>query len=351
MPLMVFNVDMNRGLGRLELISLVAVILLMGGIFLPYVLKSRVDSRRNMCEYRLTRLGYALQIAEQESQYIPYYRTAWSEFHPGEKPVISDDRIVGWQLETLPYIGSTPEMPGSQQEDAPQFSHGPLHQHYLDFVSDHSASAAQHLRELYVPDFVCPANNPPEIDQGILPAGWNSYVANGGLPDASQSVRTGIGTDGLANGLFVDDPLLSANVAGWNRVGFAYVAEGDGLDHTMLLSENIDSGNWTASTEAELVFHWRVDVPFPAGVETVRVLGLNVQRGEGVDGDVRFARISSNHPGGANAIFVSGRTQFLSEKIDPRVLRYMMTSRDDEVTWPGTELLIFGPVEGSESAN
>ena len=348
---MVFNVDMNRGLRRLEWISLVVVLLLMGGIFLPYVFQNRVDSRRNMCEYRLTRLGYALQLAEEESRHLPYYRTAWPELHADEKPVISDDRIVGWQFETLPHLGLTPKVPGSQQEDATQPKHGPLHQYYLDFVSDHSADAAQQLRDLYFPDFVCPANNPPEIDQGILPGGWNSYVANGGLPDASPSVRSGIGVDALANGLFVDDPLLSADSADWNRVGFAYVAEGDGLDQTMLLSENIDSGNWTASAEAALVFHWRVDVLFPAGVETVRVLGLNVQRGQGVDGDVRFARISSNHPGGANAIFVSGRTQFLSEKIDPRVLRYMMTSREAEVTWPGTEILIFGPVEGTGPAN
>jgi len=348
---MVFNVDMNRGFGRLEWISLVVVLLLIGGIFLPYVFRNRVDSRRNMCEYRLTRLGYALQLAEEASQHIPYYRTAWPDLHADENPVISNDRIVGWQFETFPYLGRAPEIPGSEQEDSPQPKHGPLYPYYQDFISDHSVDATQQLRDLYFPDFVCPANNPPEIDQGILPGGWNSYVANGGLPDASSPDRMGVGVDALANGLFVDDPLLSADSADWNRVGFAYVAEGDGLDHTMLLSENVDSGNWTASTEAALVFHWHVDLPFPDGVEMVRVLGLNVQRGEGVEGDARFARISSNHPGGANAIFVSGRTQFLSEKIDPRVLRYMMTSRETEVTWPGTEMRMFRSSEGSDSAD
>ncbi|MBT7256483.1 MAG: DUF1559 domain-containing protein, partial [Planctomycetaceae bacterium] len=240
----------------------------------------------------------------------------------------------------LPYLRLTPDAVTTTDPDAaPRI--GPLYHHFSDYVDDSTAQAQQRLHKLYLNDFVCPANNPPEIDKGILPGGWNSYVANGGLPDVVGSPDSIYTVDSIANGLFVDDPALSQHVGHRAFFGFQYIADGDGLDKTLMLSENIDSGKWTDTSQAALLFHWQIDAPLPAGVKTPRVLGINIQRGQVISGDIRFARISSNHAGGANVIFVSGRTQFISENIDPRVLRYMMTSRDAECTWPGTTISIF----------
>jgi hypothetical protein len=334
-------INKKTGFGRAEVIVAVAVVVLLSGILIPYILKQRTMSRRNMCAYRLTRLGYAVQLAETDSQQLPTYRTAWPERHASPLPVVTSDRIVGWQFSLLPYLRLTPDSSTTTDSDAAAPLVGPLHQHFSDYVDDSTAQSQQRLHNLYLNDFVCPANNPPEIDKGILPGGWNSYVANGGLPDAVESPDSIYTVDSIANGLFVDDPALSKHAGQQALLGFQYVADGDGLDKTLMLAENIDSGKWTATSQAELLFHWQIDMPLPAGVKTPRVLGINIQRGETTSGDIRFARISSNHAGGANAIFVSGRTQFLSENIDPRVLRYMMTSRDAECTWPGTTVSIF----------
>ena len=334
-------INKKMGFGRAEVIVAVAVVVLLSGILLPYILKQRTMSRRNMCEYRLTRLGYAVQLAETDSQQLPTYRTAWPERHASPLPVVTSDRIVGWQFSLLPYLRLTPDSSTTTDPDAAAPVVGPLQQHFSDYVDDSTTQAQQRLHKLYLNDFVCPANNPPEIDKGILPGGWNSYVANGGLPDAVDSPDSIYTIDSIANGLFVDDPALSKHAGQQALLGFQYVADGDGLDKTLMLAENIDSGKWTATSQAALLFHWQIDMPLPAGVKTPRVLGINIQRGETTSGDIRFARISSNHAGGANAIFVSGRTQFLSENIDPRVLRYMMTSRDAECTWPGTTVSIF----------
>jgi len=332
----------KSGISRAEVFVAVAVVMLLSGILLPYLLKQRTMSRRNMCDFRLTRLGYAVQLAETDSQQLPTYRTAWPELHINPVPVITSDRIVGWQFSLLPYLRLTPDSSiTTDPDEAAATLVGPLHQHFADYVGDVSAQAQQRLRKLYLNDFVCPANNPPEIDKGILPGGWNSYVANGGLPDAVGSPDSIYTVDSIANGLFVDDPALSKHAGSQALFGLQYVTDGDGLDKTLMLSENIDSGNWTDISQAALLFHWQIDAPLPAGVKTPRVLGINIQRGQANSGDIRFARISSNHPGGANVIFVSGRTQFLSENIDPRVLRYMMTSRDAECTWPGTTVSIF----------
>ena len=329
------------GISRAEVFVAVAVVMLLSGILLPYILKQRTMSRRNMCEYRLTGLGYAVQLAEKDSQQLPTYRTAWPELHNSPVPVITNDRIVGWQFSLLPYLRLNPDSSTTTDAEAAVPLVGPLFQYFSDYVEDSTAQSQQRLHQLYLNDFVCPANNPPEIDKGILPGGWNSYVGNGGLPDAAGSPNSIYTVDSVANGLFVDDPALSKHAGQRALLGFQYVAGGDGLDKTLMLSENIDSGKWTDTSQAALLFHWQIDAPLPAGVKTPRVLGINIQRGQAISADIRFARISSNHAGGANVIFVSGRTQFLSENIDPRVLRYMMTSRDAECTWPGTTVSIF----------
>jgi len=329
------------GISRAEVFVAVAVVMLLSGILLPYILKQRTMSRRNMCEYRLTGLGYAAVLAEKDSQQLPTYRTAWPELHTSPVPVITNDRIVGWQFSLLPYLRLTPDFSTTTDPDAAAPLVGPLFEHFSDYVDDSTAQAQQRLHKLYLNDFVCPANNPPQINKGILPGGWNSYVANGGLPDAVGSPDSIYTVDSIANGLFVDDPALSKHAGQRVLFGFQYIADGDGLDSTLMLSENIDSGKWTDTSQAALLFHWQIDAPLPAGVKTPRVLGINIQRGQAISGDIRFARISSNHAGGANVIFVSGRTQFISENIDPRVLRYMMTSRDAECTWPGTTISIF----------
>ena len=68
---------------------------------------------------------------------------------------------------------------------------------------------------------------------------------------------------------------------------------------------------------------------------------MNQRRGEGRGkNDIRFARISSNHPGIANVVYASGRTDQLHESISPRVLQFLMMSSDKDGKWPGTTIPI-----------
>ena len=108
-----------------------------------------------------------------------------------------------------------------------------------------------------------------------------------------------------------------------------------------MLSENVASGNWLDGKPAGLLFHWRPVDPVPAGVQTILVLNVNEQRGNGRGKDeIRFARISSNHHGISNVVYASGRTDKLHESISPRVLQLLMMSSDQEGMWPGTKIPI-----------
>jgi hypothetical protein len=50
------------------------------------------------------------------------------------------------------------------------------------------------------------------------------------------------------------------------------------------------------------------------------------------DGSLRFARPAAGHRGGVNVVFCGENNRFLSDKIDPRVLRELMTSDRDAAT-------------------
>ena len=329
---------MNRGIGKSELLAFIVLAMVCAGLLWPYIFGRRMESRSNMCDFRLAALGFAIQHAEANALRIPNYRNLWQPPQFIEEQGMKANRIVGWPLLALPALGLEPqnEIEGySIQSDNRQGEYTKL---FDSFVMDYSESAQSQLRNTYLPQLVCPDNPPIELEQDKpLPGGYTSFVANGGLPDAPRVNTSAVLVDYPANGLFADDPHLSGDQVGWNEHTFQSVSEKDGLEHTLMLSENIDSGNWIDGKPSSLLFHWRPVDPIPEGVHVIAVLDLNEQRGAGRGkDDMRFARISSNHHGIANAVYASGRTDRLHESISPRVLQLLMMSSDQEGMWPGT---------------
>ena len=329
---------MNRGIGKSELLAFIVLAMVCAGLLWPYIFGRRMESRSNMCDFRLAALGFAIQHAEANALRIPNYRNLWQPPQFIEEQGMKANRIVGWPLLALPALGLEPqnEIEGySIQSDNRQGEYINL---FDSFVMDYSESAQSQLRNTYLPQLVCPDNPPIELEQDKpLPGGYTSFVANGGLPDAPRVNTSAVLVDYPANGLFADDPHLSGDQVGWNEHTFQSVSEKDGLEHTLMLSENIDSGNWIDGKPSALLFHWRPVDPIPEGVHVIAVLDLNEQRGAGRGkDDMRFARISSNHHGIANAVYASGRTDRLHESISPRVLQLLMMSSDQEGMWPGT---------------
>lgn len=98
----------------------------------------------------------------------------------------------------------------------------------------------------------------------------------------------------------------------------------DGASQTLMLSENLNATDWsTTVVQSGVGMVWWSDAVFNPLPETVNVNGP-----ESANPDhARFhARPSSNHPGGANAIYADGHGEFLSERMDYAVLRDMMIS-------------------------
>jgi prepilin-type processing-associated H-X9-DG protein len=186
---------------------------------------------------------------------------------------------------------------------------------------------------VYIPELVCPADSP---EKGKPTGAWLSYVANSGMPDVAG---TEFPSDWPANGPFLDRfaAPLGANVLLAPRdVSLAWIDERDGTGQTLMLSENLDAAKWTDTDEARVGFVWvanQVDgEPNPGNL----LHRINAERGLG-DGSIRFARPSSNHPGGVNVMYCDGRSEFLTETIDYLVLVRLMTPDDLDLKLAGTD--------------
>jgi hypothetical protein len=191
------------------------------------------------------------------------------------------------------------------------------------------------LKKQYVPALVCPQDPPPGLDQGPRRS-WLSFVVNTGLADLAPADRQGpdLPADWPANGVFIDrfDPAAIMLPA----VSRDSLEAGDGLEHTLLLSENLDSGDWTDHDETRIGFLWVAHYEQGPASWGKPLLEINQQGGQAQgSGKLAFARPSSRHPGGVVAVFASGRSTFLDANIDYRVYTYLMTSDGGQLKRPG----------------
>ena len=68
---------MNRGIGKSELLVIIVLAMVCAGLLWPYIFGRRMESRSNMCDFRLAALGFAIQHAEANALRIPNYRNLW----------------------------------------------------------------------------------------------------------------------------------------------------------------------------------------------------------------------------------------------------------------------------------
>ncbi len=170
-----------------------------------------------------------------------------------------------------------------------------------------------------------------------------SYVFNCGLPNTPGSNKREA-TEGQTeantrnNGMFF---ALYSNGASSS----AYITENDGMATTLMISENVEAGNWNDGTEFANGFTWH-DLADPTNVR------INAHLGE-APGDratnTDWARPASNHRGGVNVAFADVHVTFLNENIDYVTYAQLMTSAGELA---GTlDPTVDPSVDGSADAN
>ena len=325
--------DRQTGLTRMELVVVSLVALMAAGIIVPYILQKRVVQRRLFCEMRQTHTGFALIQFESASGAFPGHVNLQAIAEDGQRQPAS------WVFPALPYLHPSgvqvtlDESTGKFRIQAPeQMNPTP----YAETHDRYGPRGEQDDRgkspEMLIKELVCPADRPPAAT--VHPSRM-SFVANTGMPDAVATEE--IPADWPANGVFTDQFSEIGKIA--KSVSMRFLHNHDGASHTLMLSENVDAGAWTDVAESLVGFTWVVANNADPSDD---LWPINRQTGNG-DGTTRFARPSSYHPGGINAVFCNGRTTFLSEEMDYLVYVHLLSSDGTSVMTSGTTELLSPP--------
>ncbi len=226
-------------------------------------------------------------------------------------------------------------------------------------VSDKGAETVRRIGEaerVYFRGYTCPQDTDSHMQPGGL-----SYVVNAGSiarrlyhgdPDGRHRVDQ-LSWDGNdVAGEEADIEVAAATGVFWRKSevfqpSLDYVGTGDGTTNTLMLSENLQAGNWWDTDTTRLAFGIPVEtvngrVPFGQGTffESVE-RPLNTQFEGGtlssvsplgwrINSELQAAtgtrpRPSSNHERGVNVIMCDGSGRFLNAQMSPHIYAKLLT--------------------------
>ena len=363
----------RRAFTRLDLLVALLVVAMLCGGSVVWIRESRAKVRQGECLSNMRQVGLAIQQYEQRSTSSPYsgYRT-YLQRHDGSgyvalKAPYPETRLgkpvaISWVIELFPYFDGA--LAGwffnSNVEGVFQGPKGIK----IDYSRPHPYPSIDAL--------ICPSDPPADVKVAPL-----SYVANTGMRDGPIAAQR----DHRANGVFHDHYTDHRNSPTGRLLNdpkqqvietvlSTYIENGgDGLQYTLMLSENIDAGSFSDTDERFVGFTWAMPTePVNTNTWTVnpppnfRRINQDIgkitseienatlfqkQHSQGYPDESApyyyFARPSSYHAGGVNMVFCDGHGQFVSEKIDYYVYCLLMTPRGNEVRDPATGELLVAP--------
>jgi prepilin-type processing-associated H-X9-DG protein len=331
----------RRGLTLVELLAMIAIIAVLAALLLPAVQMTREAGRRTTC------IDHQRELAQATLAFV----TAQGRF-PGSVNVLGyRARDVDWQTglpngtvlaqsRPTPCSWAVPLLPWLERADLTE-------RHATDRPGPETGLPVN----THVDVFLCPSDQWAPSATRFSPQTTNSYAVNCGQIDHEERVGTlqhPVLPDVQANGVFHNHFPFNHRTGRPKHMRVvdqtdSFIQRGDGAATTLLLSENVDSGNWGAAVriEPELGLLWwptieRIDgqpraVP-PLSAAGVPIAGINQAAGtidqvhpEDTATRNLYARPASMHPGGVVATFCDGHVSFLDDETDYLVYCLLMT--------------------------
>lgn len=274
-------------MSRLRLILLGLAVLLVAGLVVPFITKSRVNSDRIICENHLRELGLvAVRHASPPGQGLP--TSPRDELPPGtfQNPALPPDERMSWYAYTLNALVEAPAAADPTIKHRPPAGLSGLLPNF-DPAGRWDSAKNVTLANYRLATAICPAQVRDYPPGTPVPT---NYIAVGGL--------------GL------DTPAKPINEAGPLAGAYRYdgptpnAAIKDGLQNTAQIVEtNTDLGPWLRGGPSTL-----------RGLDPAATPYLGPGRPFG-----------GCHPGGVYLSFADGSVRFLNETIDPSVFRALLT--------------------------
>lgn len=324
------------GLTRVEVAVLLGILALLAAFFAPAFRTSGPVSKRLECLNNIRQVGIAMQnFASANNGELPWLVDNYV-VKRGDAKTPAGTLTMGWPVLILPAMDSSKLVKAIKSNAV--------------VVSGKGADAVLRIGEaerVYFRGYTCPQ----DTDSHMKPGGL-SYVVNAGFmarslyhgdPEGRHRVDQ-LSWDGNdVVGEETDIEVAAATGVFWHhskvfQPSLDYVGEGDGTTNTIMLSENLQAGNWWDTDTTRLAFGIPVEavgvrIPFGQGTffESVE-RPLNTQFEGGtlstvsplgwrINSELKAAtgtrpRPSSNHTGGVNVIMCDGSGKFLSGQID-----------------------------------
>jgi len=338
------NQKQRRGAFTLvELLVVISIIGVLMSLLLPAVQSARETARRTQCANNQRQLGLAMLQYQQTKKRFPGYVNRIVP--PGADPTDPKQwKIASWVVMLFPFMEQNNLWDLWTTDPTP---------------APFGATAEQEFQKATTPSNPKPAMQLPELETLFCPSdppsgGPNpmAYVVNTGYYNPNPNPSNTPGSDmNPANGVFVN----AVPHEGFSTIRMTIAHIQDGTTNTLMLSENTLVTNWTwnrgflSSATGDEKLHYgfcwldtpvNVNDPTPPAQRINSPVDFRVVPFTDVNMASVYARPSSNHPGGVNAIFCDAHLGFLAEGIDYTVYRQLMTSNAKRSNDPTKGLIL-----------
>ena len=312
----------SRGLTLVEVLVVIAIIGILIAMLLPAVGSAREAARRTQCINNLRQLALAMHSFHDANHRLPGFINSVGG---------TANRMASWPIMLFPYVEEN---------------------NLWSLWSDPAASASDANRFAPVRLLTCPSDDFDDPSAANL-----SYVANCGNAILCLPGQTP-GPTGIQRGdgvFFLRWDPMSPATGPVKMLSITWKQVRDGLDQTLLLSENIQAGEYSSAeyfsppnanpgairlvSDAQLLtgFVWDWDpsvaVKPPSDERCINVNKHFATRAPTTT--YYYSRPSSFHPGGVNAAMCSGAVIWLRDNIEYKVYEQLMTSDGDHSSMQG----------------